>query len=192
MKEKRKVIYVVILILLIILVCVFEIFFKGKSKRTRNVREEREYIYSEEMDEGTFSPKLIHVPISVYNGEVSPKAFSKSCYLFITRYIPDFYKECTNQEKTEKYYNNNKDELKNILGIKTLEEFDSIIKEIRSLNGNLKYESSRFVMDEVYVDNDGIEANLYIKYEDNPELKFIMRVSNNSSKTISAISFLSK
>ncbi len=190
---KRRVLYVIVGLILLIMCGIVLIYASQTlSNNHRNVREEKEYVYSEEIEEGTFSPTLIHVPIGVYKGEVPPQAFSKSCYLFITRYIPEFYKECTSPEKMEKYYNDNKNELKKILGIRSLEDFNNIIKTISGLNGKLEYESSRFIMDEVYTDNDGIEANLYIKYKNNPELKFVMRVSNNNSEVVSAISFLTE
>lgn len=128
------------------------------------------YINSNEMKDGTTSPKMIHVVISRYEGDLNPKAITKSTYNFINSIIPKYLKKIDSEDDAIKYYNKNKSEINKEIGIKNETEFVDLYKEISKLEGKLKYESSKFKMDEVEKGDRETEANLYIQYSNNPEI----------------------
>lgn len=95
--KKRIVIILIILIIALLLLILM-------MNRVRTPQETFKYIYSDEMDEGTFSPEMIHIVIAAYEGKVNPKAISKATYYMITSRIPEYLNNCKDDDSTEKYF----------------------------------------------------------------------------------------
>lgn len=147
------------------------------------------YINSDEMKEGTTSPKMIHVVISRYDGDLNPKAITKSTYNFINSIIPKYLKKISNEDEAISYYNKNIQEIYTEIGIRNQNEFIDLYKEISKLEGELEYESSKFKLNEVEKGNRETEANLYIQYSNNPEICIKIIVSNRVYENRTSIKY---
>ncbi len=183
----KKIIFVTMLILLIILAVLLIVL----KNNIRTPKENLSYINSDEMEEGTFSPDKIHVIIAayVYEGELNPKAISKSTYYFINSIIPEFLKQCTDDEKTDKYFEKNSENIKINIGITEKEEFEALINEIRKLSGKLEYENSWFDLDSINRTRHNLETILHIKYKDNPEITVKLTISNKQYRNKTSIKY---
>ena len=185
MKKKKLLVFIfLVIILLIIFTLLLRISIINKNSSQDNL----EYIYSEEIKEGTTSPDMIHVVIALYKGEVDPRSISKSTYYFINTVVPNYLKKCTNDKKTEKFFKKNLDNIK--MDVNTNKsEFKGLISEIRKLSGELEYESSRFDSDTIRRTNKGLEAMLYIKYKNNPEISVKVTILNEPDLNKSPIKY---
>lgn len=187
---KKKTVLILILILMVsLIVCLVGLI---KIKNVRNSKENLEYINSDELDEGTVSPSMIHVVIALYEGDLNPKAISKSTYHFINHLVPEYLKKCTNEEITRKYFQKNKNDIYLDIGIDEETKFIDLINEISKLSGDLEFESSRFDKDNVIVNTNGTEAILYIKYKNNEEIAVKVKLLNKVYSNKTSVQFLPK
>ncbi len=189
MKKKKNILIVIMIILLIILMIVIVTLNKLKTKNDRTSEENLEYINSDELEEGTISPDMIHVVIALYEGELNPKAISKATYYFINDLVPEYLKKCKNEEVTRKYFEKNKDNIYLDIGINKEDEFVNLINEIKKLSGKLEFESSRFDKDSINVKSNHLETVLYIKYKDNEEIAIRMKLLNRVYENKTSIKF---
>lgn len=185
-KVQRKIIIAMIILLIALIIVVFQL---NKLKGTRTSKENLEYINSDELEDGTVSPDMIHVVIALYEGELNPKAISKSTYHFINHLVPEYLKKCKNEEITREYFQRNKEDIYLDIGINKEEEFISLINEINTLSGNLEFESSRFDKDTLVVKNNRVEAVLYIKYRNNDEINVNVNLYNKVYSNRTSIKF---
>lgn len=190
MKRKRKAknmakIILLVLVLLTVLVTFLFIILKNVSNPKKNL----EYMNSDEMARGTFSPKFIHIVVASYEGEVNPKAITKATYYFTTNLVPKYLKKCSNEEDSKKYYSENSEAIKIDIGIDNESEFLELMKEIQKLTPKLELESSTFKKDEIQVNKKNLEAVLYIKYQDNPEISVKTTISNKQYNNKTSVKF---
>lgn len=183
--KKRKILIILILIILLVLMITLIIL----KSHIRTPKENLEYINSDEMDSGTFSPQMIHIVIAYYEGDLNPKAISKSTYYFVNNMIPKLLKECSDDSKIDKYFEKNMDEIKFNIGINDKDEFKALMQEIKKLSGKLEFESSRFDRDNITRENSSLKTILYVKYKNNPELSFDVTISNKVYNNKSSIKF---
>lgn len=181
-KNKKIVIsmLIVLTILIVILIVLINIL--------RTPQETFEYIYSDEMDEGTFSPEMIHIVIAAYEGEVNPKAISKSTYYLITELIPEYLNKCKDGD-TNKYFDKESNSIYLMTGIKNKEDFKKFMDELKKLNENLKFEYAKFDRESVKVNENDLEVVLKIKYQNQEEISVNMRIKNTESETRPSIEF---
>lgn len=181
-KNKKIVIsmLIVLTILIVILIVLINIL--------RTPQETFEYIYSDEMDKGTFSPEMIHIVIAAYEGEVNPKAISKSTYYLITEIIPEYLNKCKDGD-TNKYFDKESNSIYLMTGIKNKEDFKKFMDELKKLNGNLKFEYAKFDRESVKVNENDLEVVLKIKYQNQEEISVNMRIKNTESETRPSIEF---
>lgn len=179
--KKRRIIIILLIILLIVVLSLIII-----KLNIRTPRQNLDYINSNEIDEGTFSPQMIHVVVASYEGDLNPKAISKSAYYFLNTVIPKYLKECNDSEK---YFEKNKDAIKLDIGVTNSEEFSNLMQEIKKLSGNLEYESSRFDADNIKKDFKGLKTTLYIKYKNNPEISFDITISDKIQSDRNSVKF---
>ena len=185
-KVQRKIIIAIIILLIALIIVIFQL---NKLKGTRTSKENLEYINSDELEDGTVSPDMIHVVIALYEGELNPKAISKSTYHFINHLVPEYLKKCKNEERRREYFQRNKEDIYLDIGINKEEEFISLINEINTLSGNLEFESSRFDKDTLVVKNNRVEAVLYIKYRNNDEINVNVNLYNKVYSNRTSIKF---
>lgn len=156
---------------------------------TESPKEKLNYINSDEMKEGTTSPKMIHAVITRYEGNLNPKAITKSTYNFINTIVPKYLKEINTEEEAKEYYNKHSEDIYVEIGIGKEDDFLELYKELSKLSGELKCESATFKLNEVEVKTASTEANLYIKYADNPEICIKIIISNNVYTNRSSIKY---
>lgn len=186
MKNKKILILAVIMILMILLLSLIILLIQNK----RTPKENFKYIYSDEMDEGTFSPEMIHIVIARYEGDINPKAITKASYNLINKVIPTYSKYCKDEKSMKDYFDKNKNEITLETGILTENEFEKFINEINKLSGKLKFESAKFDRESITVNKNDLEVVLKIKYKDNEEISINTKINNKkTSSSRAAIRF---
>lgn len=188
---KKKKIIIIGVILLIILMIYLLSFVLLKS-RTRAPYENFKYIYSDEMDEGTFSPEMIHIVIALYEGNINPKAITKASYNLITQIIPTYLRICKDDKSIQEYYENNSKQISLEIGITKEEDFKKFVDEIKKLSGNLKFEYAKFDRETIEINKNNLEVVLKIKYKEQEEISFNVRINNKETSSKSAIEFFKK
>lgn len=183
-KINKKILLLIIIIVVVVLIALIMLLDTTKS-HINNL----EYINSDEMNEGTFSPEKIHVLLQIYKGDLNPKAISKSTYYFTQSLVPEYYKKCKTEFSAKRYYFNNKKNIFIDTGINSEEDFLKLNSEIQKLSGELIFESSRFGIDEMKKKSDGVETYLYIKYKNNDEIKIKVIIYNTVLEDCSTVIF---
>ncbi len=184
--KNKKIILFSIIMMLVLLSCMVIVI---NIIRLNDPEVNLEYINSDEMRDETFSPDMIHIVISKYEGNLNPKAISKSTYYFINTVVQRYLNNCVDEESTKRYFNSNADSIYIDIGIDSEDEFYELIQEIDKLNGKLEYENATFKMNEIYVNSNNTEAILYIKYKDNPEISVKTTISNRVYNNRSSIKY---
>lgn len=180
--QKRRIILLIFILLIFLGVLMVVKFYLTKDKINF------EYIYSDEMKNGTFSPKMIHLVIAAYEGDVNPKSISKSTYYMITTKIPEYLKNCSDNN-TEKYFNKNKDSIYLDTGITNKDDFDKLIKELSKLSGKLELEYAIFDRETIKVNKTNLEVVLKIKYKDQEEISLNVRIKNKQRDEVPSIEY---
>lgn len=186
----KKQLFKIILILLII-IFLLTIFLINISSR-KSSKQYLKYITSDEIDENTTSPKMIHYVLSAYKGVVNPKALSKSTYYIINQKIPEYLKYCKTNKDIDKYFEKNENDIYLDLGIDDKEQFEKFMDEINKLSGDLKYESSRFDKEYTSIESDYTETVIHIKYENQEEISLDMIIKNYSEQDEPVIVYFKK
>lgn len=183
-KLKKKIVLIVLILLVIVLLTMIVL-----KNKIRTPRENFQYIYSDEMDEGTFSPKMIHMVIAAYDGEINPKAITKSTYYIITQKIPEYVMNCRDDDSLERYFKKNRESIYLETGIKDKENFKCFITELRKLSGNLEYEYAIFDRETIKVNKNSLDVLLKVKYKNNDEISFNVQIENKESINNPSIKF---
>lgn len=181
--NKKKIIIILIILMLVLLLLVI------LKSRIRTSQEMFEYIYSNDMDEETFSPEMIHIVIAAYEGDINPKAISKATYYMITNRIPEYLKNCKDNQSLNKYFEKNAESIYLETGIENYDDFKRLIDEFRKLSGNLKLEYAKFDRDSIKVNKNNLEVILKIKYQEQDEISLNMKIKNKKTANSPAIEF---
>lgn len=177
---------IILILLILIIVLLFLLLIRLKARTTK---ENFEYIYSDEMDENTFSPEMIHLVIAAYEGDVNPKAITKSTYNFITNLIPEYLNKCVDENETQKYFERNKESIYLLLGIDNQEGFKNLIQEIKKLSGDLVFEYAKFDRETIKRNTNNLTVVLKIKYENQEEISVNVKIDNKISSSRPTIRF---
>ncbi len=180
-----KKIVIVLMLLFLLLGIIITIYIN----KIRTPKEMYSYIYSDEIDEGTFSPKMIHMVIVAYEGEVNPKAISKSTYYMITNRIPEYLNKCKDNKSLNDYFEKNSNSIYLATGINNNEQFKKLLAELKKVSGKLKLDCAEFDRETIKVNKNNLEVVLKIKYEKQEEILLNMRISNKESVKKPAIEF---
>lgn len=190
MKKFNKKLFIVIAI---IVVLIFLGIYYLNTQKMKSVGYTLEYMNSDDITSATISPTNIHVVIAKYVGSVRPKTISKFSYNFAYEVIPSYIKLIKDKKIKENdkfFYINNKKLILKQTGIDNYEEFSSFIKKISVLNDNLEVENYIIPIDSINPFENSFEAKLNIKYKDNEEISFDLKIENNSSKEKTGIKIL--
>ena len=200
MKSYRIILYLVLIINIAILI--FLIF--GLKKE--DIEIENIDIVSQEssvLDEiVTFNT---YVLLSKYEGEINNSYINNRVETFIKETIPMIYKDTykMNNQEIIKYFNNiyNSDDEEYVeeyssydaildTGITNSNRFIDFVKEIQKLTTDeLKCENSVYIRESIIQEENYIKANIHIKYENQEELKFEIKISNYTESEEPLIQF---
>lgn len=180
---KRKIIYIIVLVVLALIALILLNINNIKSSLNLN------YIHSDKIKEGTFSPDKIHILLAYYKGEEKGTSITKSLYYFITNRVPEYHKKCKDDKQAKSYYRMNKKSIYRDVGIKDEEKFVNLVSLFYNLPDNLEYESSRFELGEMSKNSNGVSANFYIKYKNSEEIKLKVSIYEKESSKSSPVKF---
>lgn len=187
MKKKKINLKKLIIIMLILLTVLLTLMILRLKART--YKETFNYIYSEDMDEGTFSPEMIHLVIAAYEGDENPKAITKATYNFITNLIPKYLNECVRENNIESYFENNKEQIYLLTGINNKDDFNKLIQEIKKLSGDLQFEYAQFDRETIKKNNNNLTVELKIKYLNQEEISVNLKINNKVNSSNPTIKF---
>ena len=182
--RKNKLIRLITILGILLLVLVLISIIITSDKKPEDVLA---YINSDEMKDGVTSPDMIHIVLGLYKGELNPKALSKSTYIFISEIIPEYSSKLKNEKQVEKYFDKNTERIKLELGITGKKDFKELVEKVQKLKGNLNLEYATFDKDSVKVNRNNTQADLKIKYYENPELTFNITIHNKVKGNSSTI-----
>lgn len=186
MKNLKK----IIIILVFLVITVFNVILLNINiSQINTVQHDLEYINSDEVPEGIESPKFIGKTFSQYSGNIKAISISKACYMFATKILPEYRNECAKEEYITEYYNKHAGNIFILTGIQNQEDFRRLIVEIKKLNKNLIFESYRFDLNNISINNDYIIAKLYIKYENCDEVMVNVKIYNQVYNDRTSICF---
>lgn len=184
MKINPKKIIVIFLILIIILISLLLL-----MQKVKETEQKFEYIYSDSMNDGTFSPKMIHLVIAAYEGDVNPKAITKATYNFITDLIPKYINIDNDESEIQKYFERNKEAIYLLVGIDNQDDFKNLMQEINKLSYNSEFEKAEFDRETIKKNINNLTVTLKIKYANQEEISINMRINNSVSSSKPAIKF---
>lgn len=190
MKKTYKIIYMVVM--MIVLLIFLGILYLNTQK-IKGFGLSLEYMNSDEISDSIKSPRNIHVVLAKYKGNIKPKTISKFSYNFAYNVIPNYVKlikQGKMKVDDENFYSFNKKTILEQTGIDNYKEYNQFIKKISALNKDLEIESYTIPIDSITIVNNGLEAHLNIKYKENEEITFYLKIENSSNEEITGIKVL--
>lgn len=145
------------------------------------------YIYNDK--EGTINQMPLNVsPLFIeYNGRIEQRTVYKAMYVFVNDIIQDYYLKFKNdfsKEKIEKYYDNNKVDIEQELGITEKQEFVEFINVLKNLKGdNLKLKQYIIIPESITQITRATKFILAVDYEENDRVLFELNLLNTSPAT---------
>ena len=186
MKNKRLIfIIAIILLILISLITAYNIIL-SKTQRTE-VEKYLNYINSDEIGEEVKTPKMMHVVLAAYKGNVKDLSIVKSITYFKTNIIPEIQDNTKNPISKSMYYKWHKKQLKQQIGISNKHEYNQLVEKCNILTsvGNIDY--MKFDTDTIKIDSNGLDVVLRVKCKDSAEVKFNVRILKKANESQTSI-----
>ena len=180
-KKNRNILLLLILLLLFILMLLaITLVLKPKNNTTEPEVKDRERIYTPYVRPETISLISEDSFFDAYDGTVSRDLIMEKITGFVY-YIIDNKQQIglISEEQVEKEYNKREEELNNI-GITSIDDYNSIIKELKKID-NDELEFSYAIIDEntMKKDNNNVSAEFIVKFVSIDELKFEININDN-------------
>ena len=180
-KKNRNILLLLILLLLFILMLLaITLVLKPKNNTTEPEVKDRERIYTPYVRPETISLISEDSFFDAYDGNVSRDLIMEKITGFVY-YIIDNKQQIglISEEQVEKEYNKREEELNNI-GITSIDDYNSIIKELKKID-NDELEFSYAIIDEntMKKDNNNVSAEFIVKFVSIDELKFEININDN-------------
>lgn len=196
MNKKIKKIIILLIILLLISILSILVYYVINSEKIE-AKEQLEYINdSSEWDTTILYPEGAPVLKRSYEGELTIKDIGKSMYNFALKIIPKYYNQFKNatNEEIEKYFNDKKDIILIETGIISYSDFESLIMDIKALEGDvIEFESFKLDTNSIGEKASSVDVDMYIKYKSNQNIKINADISNEfRDNTRSSIIYTSK
>ena len=196
MNKKIKKIIILLIILLLISILSILVYYVINSEKIE-AKEQLEYINdSSEWDTTILYPEGAPVLKRSYEGELTIKDIGKSMYNFALKIIPKYYNQFKNStnEEIEKYFNDKKDIILIETGIISYSDFESLIMDIKALEGDaIEFESFKLDTNSIGEKASSVDVDMYIKYKNNQNIKINADISNEfRDNTRSSIIYTSK
>ena len=180
-KKNRNILLLLILLLLFILMLLaITLVLKPKNNTTEPEVKDRERIYTPYVRPETISLISEDSFFDAYDGTVSRDLIMEKITGFVYYIIDNKQQICLISEKqVEKEYNKREEELNNI-GITSIDDYNSIIKELKKID-NDELEFSYAIIDEntMKKDNNNVSAEFIVKFVSIDELKFEININDN-------------
>lgn len=153
----NKKLIVCFILIVIILAFVFIYNYMAKQEKINNKKRTDHYLNL--IGFGVFFEKS--------NGKISSSTVSKFLNENVTKYLPAMYGKVKNlnEKKLRKYFENNRNDIKDNLGITTFEDFSSFVQKLKDKKVNLSTgEKLEIIKDSFKIDSDKAEYS-YVEYE---------------------------
>ena len=174
MKKKK-------IIIILIIICLFILIVSGiiYSNLKKNVNQAD----LDPKEDNVLNLSGFGIFFDKYTGDLKSSEIAKGLEKIVTDQLPNMYNEVKNynDDKLEKYYDENKMTIKRNYGIKNLNSFKTFIYAIRNSGVNLKQWYRLDIVTDKFVDksdyNNYAYAEFTVSYKDDKELKFSLYVS---------------
>jgi len=192
----KKYIRVILMIIIILLVIIFGLLIYVSNippKEQNNEEITQEYQYPELLDEEIIIPDNSYLFFDKYkDGKVSSKDIYSYINIFATQFIPDLFGNIKGKNNNEviKYCDENKNQIKKYLEFENDTEINDLINTLQRFKvNNLKVQSMEFEERNIKHSNQYTMADLIIKYNDDIQLKFRVKVYSELQENDRNVSF---
>lgn len=192
----KKYIRVILMIIIILLVIIFGLLIYVSNiphKEQNNEEIIQEYQYPELLDEEIIIPDNSYLFFDKYkDGKVSSKDIYSYINIFATQFIPDLFGNIKGKNNNEviKYCDENKNQIKKYLEFENDTEINDLINTLQRFKvNNLKVQSMEFEERNIKHSNQYTMADLIIKYNDDIQLKFRVKVYSELQENDRNVSF---
>ena len=179
-KKNRTILLVLILLLLFLLMLLaITLVLKPKNNTTESEVKDRERIYTPYVRPETISLISEDSFFDAYNGNVSRDLIMEKITGFVYYIIDNKQQmDLISEKQVEKEYNNREEELNNI-GITSIDDYNSLIKELQEID-NDELELAYAIIDEDTIKNDdnNVTAEFMVKFVSIDELKFEININD--------------
>lgn len=171
---------VILMVMILVILLGFITYFYIQAKKNKDFYQIKNEVY-EEMKNELIMPTGVFQFKKNYDGENDVKDFYRSVYS-LSRWIIDVSK--VKEKRVDKYYEKNKDSIKQNYGITSLEDFKKIKNYIASFDKIKGYNSAKIDTDSIKNTKECIEFDMTLVYDGTKELKFHVQFMNSDSKKI--------
>ncbi len=178
MKNKLVILLCIILILLVLLIVILV---NIKNKSNSNFDDYTHKSTEEYYEDKIFPAKFSKLEIG-YNGKNDLVNIYKKTYLLINKYIPSI-NNIESSTAVLEYYEKNKETLETDLGIVSENEFKMLYSDVYNKE-DLKYISCEILVDSIQKEDNKINFDLKIIYENNIQMVVKVEFSTNKDGII--------
>ena len=174
-KLKKLIIILALLIILLVLILIIAKLYKEQKKSSNDYDINRTY---NEMIQEMVMPNGIFMLKQTYKGNVDLQDFYRSIKDLSDEMIKLSKK---NEKSLKKYYDKNKEEIKEKTSMKDYESFKSLVEYSKS-KGNLKSLTNANIDTKSFEDsNEYLKFDMTLLFDSNIDLKFKVYLKNNKS-----------
>ena len=174
-KLKKIIIILALLIILLVLILIIAKLYKEQKKSSNDYDINRTY---NEMIQEMVMPNGIFMLKQTYKGNVDLQDFYRSIKDLSDEMIKLSKK---NEKSLKKYYDKNKEEIKEKTSMKDYESFKSLVEYSKS-KGNLKSLTNANIDTKSFEDsNEYLKFDMTLLFDSNIDLKFKVYLKNNKS-----------
>lgn len=168
--------YRVIMLILILLLCISIFLLLGFVKKNKDSYTETKSITTEENRK--IYPEGAYQLSYKYKGSTDLNIFYSKLYRCI-HYINKLNgRDIVNKEQIEKYFSENKSEIKSELGIVNIDDFKNLINISKKIYKYTKYQTIKLDMNTYKIEGEFAILNMEVVYSENDVLKFKVYIGN--------------
>lgn len=186
MKDKGLIFIIAVIVLILIsLITAYNIIL-SKTQRAE-VEKYLNYVNSKEVGEEVKTPKLMHVVLAAYKGEVKDLSIVKAITYFKINIITDIQNNTKNSLSKTMYYKWHKKQLKQQIGINDKEEYNQLVEKCNALTDIDKIDYIKFDTNTIKIDSNGLDVIMLVKCHDSAEVSFNVRILKKVNKNQTSI-----
>lgn len=177
---RKKYRFILLLIIILAILLIGAIYFLNKATKID---------YNDPKNDGVLNLSGVGVFFDKYSGDFKASEIASKLDSLTTEYIPKLYNTVKKykDDELEKYYNENKNRIKENIGIKDFSEFSTFINSIKESKLDLDTWYRLDLITESFKDESDKSGYAYVEYEvsfkNDEKIKFSLYVSRKESKT---------
>lgn len=176
--SKKIISFCIVILVAIIIIATYSTIIQRNQKK--EVERFMNYINSDEIGSEIKTPKYMHVVLATYKGKVEDLSILKSIMYFTNNIIPEIQQKCNNKLESRIYYKRHSLQISKQIGVNNIDDFYQIVYKCNMLTESDEIEYIKFDIDSIEKDKEGLRADLYLKYKQSEEVRFNIKILNNT------------